>query len=298
MVKKHLIPSGYYIRIDTLSAVQLLLNAWKQDAAAINHTIDVYAAGKEANFPDIDSISFNTYSKTYPKIITDNAKWIIKLYGSTRLFFLPSVNFALRTLAINNRNDAGNYEPMQLGANKAAYNRLKNIDWRKYRYTLILVPGEGPAKPGVTISDGSMERCKIAVEKFRQGLAPFLMVSGGRVHPYGTRFCEAGEMKKFLMTRLGVPENAIFIEPQARHTTTNLRNCARLIFRCGMPLTKPFITSTNKIQSYYISYMEKRCLADLGYVPYMLGRRLSNNEQEFVPNILSLQINPMEPLDP
>jgi hypothetical protein len=39
-------------------------------------------------------------------------------------------------------------------------------------------------------------------------------------------------------------------------------------------------------------------MADLGYIPYSLGRRLSNTEQEFYPNIASLQINPLEPLDP
>jgi hypothetical protein len=298
LVKQHLLPSGCYIKYDSLSAPLLLVKAWEQDALAINHTIEVYAEGKKPNFPDVDSINFNIYRHTYPKIITDGATAIIKQYGSTRLFFLPSVGFALHSLAINGRNDAANDEPMTEKANKAAYTRLKTINWKKYQYTLILVPGEGPEKPGVSISKGSMERCKIAALKFSQGLTPFIMVSGGKVHPFKTQFGEAEEMKKYLMHQLKIPEDAIFIEPQARHTTTNLRNCARLIFRYGMPFSKPFITSTNKMQSYYISYMDKRCVADLGYVPYSLGKRLSNTEQEFIPNIASLQINPLEPLDP
>jgi hypothetical protein len=298
LVSKHLIPSGYYIKYDSLPPAQMLVKAWEQDARAINHTIEVYAAGKKPNFPDVDSINFNVYKSTYPKVITDGATAIVRLYGGTKLFFLPSVNYALHSLDINGRNDAANDEPMTEKANKAAYTRLKTLDWKKYQYTVILVPGEGPDKPGISISKGSMARCKIAALKFQQGLTPFIMVSGGKVHPFKTRFGEAEEMKKFLMHQLKIPENAIFIEPQARHTTTNLRNCARLIFRYGMPFNKPFITSTNKMQSFYISYMDKRCVADLGYVPYTLGKRLSYTEQEFYPNIASLQINPIEPLDP
>lgn len=298
LVTKHLIPSGFYIQYDSVTGAKLLAKAWEQDAHAINHTIEIYAEGKKPRFPDIDSINFNIYSKTYPKVITDGVNGIVKQYAATRLFFLPSVSYALHSLDINGRNDAGNDEPMQLNANKAAYNNIKTIDWKKYMYTVILIPGEGPDKPGVSISQGSIARCKIAAIKFKEGVAPFLMVSGGKVHPFKTNFGEAGEMKKFLMNQLGIPENAIIIEPQARHTTTNLRNCARLIFRYGMPFNKPFIVSTNKIQSYYISYMQKRCEADLGYMPYILGRRLSNTEQELIPNITSLQINPLEPLDP
>jgi hypothetical protein len=298
LVKNHLIPSGCYIKYDSLSPASLLVKAWEQDALAVNHTIEVYAEGKKPNFPDVDSINFNVYRNTYPKLIANGAKAIAKQYGSTKLFYLPSLNYALHSLDVNGRNDAANDEPMEQKANKAAYNRLKTINWKKYQYTLILVPGEGPDKPGISISKGSIARCKIAALKFAQGLTPFIMVSGGRVHPFKTRFSEGEEMKKFLVNQLKIPENAIFIEPQARHTTTNLRNCARLIFRYGMPFNKPFITSTNKIQSYYISYMDKRCMADLGYMPYSLGRRLSNTEQEFYPTIASLQINPLEPLDP
>ncbi|QEC77597.1 YdcF family protein [Mucilaginibacter ginsenosidivorax] len=298
LVKSHLIPSGCYIKYDSLAPAAMLVKAWEQDALAINHTIEVYAEGKKPNFPDVDSINFNVYRNTYPRLIADGATAIVKKCSSTKLFYLPSLNYALHSLDINGRNDAANDEPLEQKANKAAYNRLKTINWKKYRYTLILVPGEGPDKPGVSISKGSIERCKIAALKFAQGLTPFIMVSGGRVHPFKTRFAEAEEMKKYLVNQLKIPENGIFIEPQARHTTTNLRNCARLIFRYGMPFNKPFITSTNKIQSYYISYMDKRCVADLGYVPYSLGRRLSNTEQEFYPNIASLQINPLEPLDP
>ena len=47
----------------------------------------------------------------------------------------------------------------------------------------------------------------------------FLCVSGGFVHPIRTRFSEAIEMKHDLMTRFGIPANAIIVDPHARHTT-------------------------------------------------------------------------------
>ena len=72
---------------------------------------------------------------------------------------------------------------------------------------------------------------------YRQHQAPFIIVSGGRVHPYHTPYNEAFEMKKYLMDVWQIPESAIIIEPHARHTTTNFRNAARIMFRNGFPVT-------------------------------------------------------------
>ena len=107
-------------------------------------------------------------------------------------------------------------------------------------------------------------------------------------------------MKRFLMERLHVPENAIIMEPHARHTSTNMRNCARLIFRYGIPMEKPCLSSSNKEQSHYISGkgMENRCIEELGYPAYKNGNRISETEAEFYPLVSSLQIDFDEPLDP
>ena len=107
-------------------------------------------------------------------------------------------------------------------------------------------------------------------------------------------------MKKFMIETLHVPVNAIIVEPHARHTTTNMRNAARLIFRYGIPFDKPCITSTSKSQSMYIQELnlDKRCEKELKYVPYRKGKRLSETEAEFYPMLEALQINPLEPLDP
>src|SRR5262249_9951473 len=103
-----------------------------------------------------------------------------------------------------------------------------------------------------------------------------------------------------LMTRFGIPAEAIIVDPHARHTTTNMRNAARLIYRYGIPFDKKSLVSTDRQQSEYIegAVFEKRCLDELGYLPYRLERRTSAFDLEFVPQIESLHADPADPLDP
>lgn len=298
LVKKHLVPSGCYNQYDTSDARQLLVKAWMHDAKAVNHTIDVYAKGNPANSPKIDSIAFNVRRPQYLELVTINGGLSLA-ESAGRLFYQPSLLFALHSLEINERNQAGDYEPMQQTVNKAALQYAAKLNWDNYKYTLILVPGEGPEEAGVALSAGGMLRCRLAAVQYQKGLAPFIMVSGGCVHPYKTKYNEAAEMKMFLINTLHIPEHAILMEPHARHTTTNLRNCARLIFRYGFPMDKPCITSTAKSQSYYITnMMQSRCTADFGYVPYKNGKRLSDTEAEFYPLASALQLDLDEPMDP
>ncbi|EDM36935.1 hypothetical protein PBAL39_18714 [Pedobacter sp. BAL39] len=298
LVTKHLIPSGCYQLGQNTDLQKTLINAWEQDARAINHTIDVYAGGAKPNYVKIDSISFNVRDKRYPELLALNEQLSVK-EARDSLFFSSSMLFALHSLEINERNQAGEYEPMTETVNKAAYEHSKKIKWDQYQYTLILVPGEGPEEPEVALSAGGMLRCRLAAMQYRNGVAPFIMVSGGCVHPFKTKYNEAVEMKKFLMENLQIPERAILMEPHARHTTTNLRNCARLIFRYGLPMDKPCISSTAKSQSDYITgVLQERCSQELGYVPFKNGKRLSDTEAEFYPLASALQIDFDEPMDP
>ena len=106
-------------------------------------------------------------------------------------------------------------------------------------------------------------------------------------------------MKKFMVNTLHIPENSIIMEPHARHTTTNLRNCVRLMFRYGMPMEKLGLISTIKSTIPYIAgILSERCKKELGYYPYKIGQTLSDTEVEFSPNSMSLQIDFDEPLDP
>ncbi|MGN8059225.1 YdcF family protein [Pedobacter sp. 22163] len=297
LVRNHLIPSGCYAMFAKEQHKTLLIKAWEQDAHAINYAIGVYVEGNKPNYPKIDSISFSLTDKTFAELTSASA-WLA-LQGNNKLFFEPAMLFALEALELNERNEAADYEPMAKGVNLSAINQIKKTEWKKYPYSVILVPGAGPEEKEVALSPGGMIRCRLAALQYQKGMAPFIVVSGGRVHPYKTKFSEAYEMKKFLMETLQIPESAIIMEPHARHTTTNLRNCARLMFRYGMPIDKPGLACTVKSQSYNITnLLPERCKKELGYYPYKNGKRLSATESEFYLNTASLQIDFDEPLDP
>lgn len=299
LVTRQLIPSGTYVLFKNLSPKELLVKAWEQDAKAVNYAIAVYGEGAKANYPNIDSISFNVRDKRYPFLLYDVAYTVINECKSNRLFFVPSLTSALHFLQINEREQAADYEPMTAGVNKAAFDRVKSIKWNDYKYSVIVVPGAGPEEPDVALSAEGMLRSRLAALQYQKGMAPFIVVSGGKVHPFKTKYCEAIEMKKYMTERLNIPENAVIVEPHARHTTTNMRNAARLIYRYGIPFSKPGITCTTRGQSNMITNtLSDRCMAELNEVPFKNGQRLSESEVEFYPLIEALQINPMEPLDP
>jgi hypothetical protein len=299
LVKGHLVPSGTYILLRELPAAELLAKAWTQDAEGINYAIDVYAEGKKPNYPPIDSISFDIRSNEYVGLLYNTASLVAAENASNHNFYNLPLQAALQFIEMNEREQAADYEPMTEGENKAAYTRIKSIKWDAYKYSLILVPGAGPEDPAVPLSAEGMIRCRLAALQYQNGIAPFIVVSGGKVHPYKTKYCEAIEMKKYLTGKLHIPEHAIIIEPHARHTTTNMRNTARLMYRYGIPFTKVALTCTTRFQS---SAIEKtliaRCMKELNEAPFKTGERLSETEMEFYPSTEALQINPKEPLDP
>ena len=107
-------------------------------------------------------------------------------------------------------------------------------------------------------------------------------------------------MKKDLMTRFHIPADAILIDPHARHTTTNIRNAARLIYRYGMPFDKKALVTTDLSHSATIDVASfaERNTRELGYVPYKLAGRPTPFDVEIYPAIESLHMDPQDPLDP
>ncbi|TSJ35924.1 YdcF family protein [Mucilaginibacter corticis] len=298
LVKTKLIPSYAYSLYKTIVPAEILVKAWEQDAAGINYTIAVYAEGKKPNYPLIDSISFNTRAKMYTTLLYDANETLISEQKNTRLFFETAMQAALLYLQLNERQDPANYEPMISTVNKAAVGRIGRLNWAQYPYSVILVPGAGPEEPETPLSAEGMLRCRLAVQAYRAGKAPFIMPSGGKVHPYKTKYCEAEEMKKYMISILHIPEQAIILEPHARHTTTNMRNGVRLMYRYGFPAAKPGLVITDRSQTNSILVMAARCEKELKYVPYKLGKQLSATEVEFFMVPEAMQINSYEPLDP
>ncbi len=307
LVKDHLIPSGTYILFQNLPAAEMLERAWIQDAEGINFAIGVYAEGQRPNYPNIDSISYDTrdpkdrtqFNPAYVSLLYNTSYLVAQENNKKPAFFQPSLTAALRFIEINEREQAADFEPMAAGENKAAFDRVKTIKWDNYKYAVIMLPGAGPEDPAVPLSAEGMLRCRLAAMQYHAGVAPFIVPSGGRVHPFKTKYCEATEMKAYLIEKCKVPANAIIIEPHARHTTTNMRNTVRLMFRYGIPLDKPGISCTTRGQSTMIEKtLIARCLRELNEAPYRNGVRLSETELEFYPLLDALHLNPKEPMDP
>jgi hypothetical protein len=272
----------------------------ERELKGMNRIIRIYALAEKSNSPQIDSVSYNVNSNYYQKVINVVALNLSDDVDSMNCFFEPTMNFALWLLEINERDEAARFEPMELGENEKAVQQVNLTDWSDYPYSAILVPGHGPEEKGIDLSPLGMMRCKLAANRYQKGLAPFIILSGGYVHPFQTPFCEAIEMKEELMSRYRIPESALIIEPHARHTTTNFRNAARLMFKYGIPTDKKALCTTTVDQSIYITDMDfdQRCIRVLGYMPYRLGNRLSRNDIEFYPLNTSLFIDNADPLDP
>jgi hypothetical protein len=240
--------SGLYVRYQTLGGERLLERAWSDCARGLNRTIEVYGLGKAPRYPAIDSVTYDVKSEAYRRVVEHLAALLEDDRGSLPLFFSPSLRFALELLWLNNRDEAGRYEPMETGENAAAFRHIQAVDWNRYPYSVIVVPGAGNDIAGVRLSPEGKLRNEIAARRFRESKAPFVLVSGGFVHPAQTEFAEAIEMKRDLVARFGIPADAILIDPHARHTTTNIRNAARLIYRYGIPFDKRALISTDPHQ--------------------------------------------------
>lgn len=307
LVKQHLIPSGCYVLFQNFTAKEMLVKAWEQDAMGVNFCIGVYAEGKKANYPLIDSIDFvirnprdtSSFNNGYLSLLYNTTSLLSLQLSDTSVFYQAPMMAALQFLEINEREQAADFEPMAAGENRAAVNAIKTTQWSKYKHSVILIPGAGPDDPKVPLSAEGMLRCRLAAIQYQKGLAPFIVVSGGKVHPYKTKYCEATEMKQFLIDKMGIPASAIIIDPHARHTTTNMRNTVRLMYRYGIPLDKAGITCTTRGQSTMIgTTLIARCQRELDMTPYRNGLRLSETEIEFFALIEALHIDPTEPIDP
>jgi hypothetical protein len=301
LIDHQLRPSHCYQRFSAGSNETFLLNVWSQTTVGINYIIDQYGLGKRLRYPSIDSVTYDVNSRYYRAALKEMFAYLSEKTDSMSLFYQPSLFIALQLMDLNDRDEAARFEPLEAGENKAAFAAVQLTDWSKYKYATIVVPGEGPELTTVALDPMGRMRCNLAADRYRKGLAPFIIVSGGFVHPFQTPYAEAFEMKKYLLTQ-GIPESAIIIEPHARHTTTNLRNANRLMIRYGIPIATPSIIVSTKSQIDYIDLpqyrFEQRNLHELGYLPYKEKQRVGTHEVSYYPVMESLHMDPYDPLDP
>jgi hypothetical protein len=301
LIDHQLRPSGCYQRFAAGNNETFLGNVWSQTIVGINYIIDQYGLGKRLRYPSIDSVSYDVNSRYYRAALKDMFAYLSEKTDSMSLFYEPSLFLALQLMDLNDRDEAARFEPLEAGENKAAFSAVQSTDWSKYKYATIVVPGEGPELPTVALDPMGRMRCNLAADRYRKGFAPFIIVSGGFVHPFHTPYAEAFEMKKYLLTQ-GIPESAIIIEPHARHTTTNLRNANRLMIRYGIPITMPSDIVSTRSQIDYIDLpqgrFDQRNLHELGYLPYKDKRRVATHDVSYYPVMESLHMDPYDPLDP
>ena len=290
--------SGVMIKYHALSDVDLLVTAWKGYADVMSRTLSVYGEGLTQGIYSIDTMAHDPKSERFAELVRTATQ--IVTGGKPALFYSDARRFALLLMAIDGRDEASAFEPIDKGENKLARERIPRTTWQDYPYTVIIVPGEGLDNLVMRLAAGGRLRLELAVERYRRGDAPFILVSGGNVHPTRTPYYEAIEMKRALMEQYKVPPDAILVDPHARHTTTNLRNAARLMYRYGMPFESPALIVTDESQADYIMSQEldERNLREIGILPYHGKKRLSRFDIEIQPNVAALQTGWQDPLDP
>ena len=90
------------------------------------------------------------------------------------------------------------------------------------------------------------------------------------------------------------------MEPHARHTTTNLRNCARLLLAAKFPTDRPALVVSDHRTIQYIGsdILAQRNLAEMGVQP---GRLTAGPDQftlMFTPDPAAFHVEAIDPLDP
>ncbi len=280
---------------------EVVKQIWNHDAKAINHAIDVYGNGAKPNYPRIDSVGFDVRGSRFLKeILPLVAKSTLMANVQNPIFASVPMQFAKLLLAANNRLQAADYEPLSSGENSAAYQAIGKTRWERYPYSAIMVLGVGPEKHDEPVTAESLMRAEYAAQCWKAGMVPYIIVSGGKVHPYGTPYCEAWEMKRYLVDVCHVPDSVVIMEPHARHTTTNLRNAGRIMIRQGFPLDRPALVTGSKshINSVVSKEFCNRFNRELGFLPVNITKRKNDLLAEFTVNESCLQLDGDEPMDP
>ncbi|HEX4515662.1 MAG TPA: YdcF family protein [Polyangiaceae bacterium] len=278
----HMRPSGAFNVSASLDDASLIAQAWRDTAASLTNGVAAYA-------PEIAGAALASAISS-----------VVAAHSDPMPFWLPATATLLAILDADQRDDAALGEPIDQGENAAALSHVPSIDFSKYAYTMLVVPGIGPTDATTELSFGSQQHADLAADRFAAGWAPLFALTGGRVHPDRTTYAEALEMKKYLMTMRGIPENVILVDPYARHTTTNIRNVSRLAFRYGVPTNVRALIVTNLTQTLTITgapFLDT-CQNEMGLVPWRSVAQLSDEDTCFVPSVIVMQQHGADALDP
>lgn len=300
LVTRQLRPSRRFERHAGLGDAQMLSAAWNEMSAAINRVIDVYAKGQAPRYPVIDAIIFDPANPEFANVLKTHGVATAALGGPDDTLLDPALRYATGLLMMNERTEAASFRPLLGGPNAEAAQAVSATRWHEYPHPALLVFGHGPEDPQSRTGVMGHIRLRIAAEMFRRGLAPFIVVSGGNVHPNRTPFNEAVEMKRLLIEQHAIPANRILMEPHARHTTTNLRNCARLLLAAGFPADRPSLIVSDHLTIQYIagSELAARNVREMGIQPGRVSRGIDRFTALFTPEPAAFHVEATDPLDP
>lgn len=300
LVATHMRPSGRFARHAALADPAFITAAWADTAAGMNAIIAVYAKGTPPRYPLIDSTIFDTKDERFGAVLDAHGQVTAAGTRPGDLVFDAPGRYAIGLLRMNERTDALAYRQLLDDTNVAASKLAAGTRWADYRYPALLVFGHGPEDAQSRTGVMGHIRMARAADLFAAGLAPFIVVSGGNVHPNRTPFNEAVEMKRILIEQYNIPADRILIEPHARHTTTNLRNCARLLFATGLPTDRPSLIVTDPMTAMYIgsTTLMTRTLQETGVTPGRVTAADTAFAFEFLPDLSAFHVDPLDPLDP
>lgn len=272
----------------------------RREIDGLNEVLRVYGVGKLPRYPLVDGSDEPFGSPAFVARVADAVMLADVQRNDPAVAGDYSLSLALALLDANDKDAAVAFEPLDQRFNAASLAKARGLAWSRFRYSAIVALGVGPDDLITPLSARGKVNVRLAAERFAQGMAPFIIVSGSAVHPRDTRHVEALEMQRALIERFAVPAEAIVIEPYARHTTTNLRNATRRLFALGAPLSQDVLVVSNvsHIDAIVSPAFIMRNQVELGYQPGTITQRLSPNEAVFHPSIGSLRNDPMDPLDP
>lgn len=131
-----------------------------------------------------------------------------------------------------------------LGSNRwVAIGLSRSLEWRylpgdalpQAGAIVILGGGTDPVEyPRTSVEvNGAGDRVLYGAQLYRQGLADHILLTGGRISWMGSGPTPAEEMAT-LLERLGVPEDALWLENQSRNTYENAVNSRKILDENGI----------------------------------------------------------------
>lgn len=300
LIAAHMRGSGRFARHGKLADADFLSAAWRDTAAGMNRVIAVYAKGMSPRYPKIDAIIFDIANPDFANVLQAQGVASAAKADRSDTLFDPPLRYAAGLLRMNERTEAAPFRPILGGENADAVSAVTATTWKDHPYPAMLVFGHGPEDAQSRTGVMGHIRLGIAAAMFKRGVAPFIVVSGGNVHPNRTPFNEAVEMKRLLIEQYGIPANRILMEPHARHTTTNLRNCARLLLAAGFPADRPSLIVSDHLTIKYIGspLLAERSLEEMGVTPGKIAPGPDQFTVLFTPDPAAFHVEPLDPLDP